>query len=72
LRWNSISTFFLKESGAPKLSTMTEWSITRSTGESGLILRGSPPSASMAWRMAARSTTAGTPVKSCIRTRAGR
>ena len=56
----------------PKASTITEWSMTRSTGTSGLILRGSPPSARMASRMAARSTTAGTPVKSCISTRAGR
>ena len=53
-------------------STMTEWSITRSTGTSGLIFVASPPRFSMASRMAARSTTAGTPVKSCISTRAGR
>ena len=33
--------------------------------------RGSPPSRFMALRMAARSTTAGTPVKSCKTTRAG-
>ena len=51
---------------------MTEWSMTRSTGTSGLIFRGSPPSVFIASRMAARSTTAGTPVKSCISTRAGR
>ena len=56
----------------PKLSTMTEWSMTRSTGTSGLILAASAPSLAMASRIAARSTTAGTPVKSCIRTRAGR
>ena len=56
----------------PKLSTITEWSMTRSTGLSGLIFSGSPPSLVMASRIAARSTTAGTPVKSCIRTRAGR
>ena len=40
-----------------------------STGTSGLTLAASSPSAS---RMAARSTIAGTPVKSCISTRAGR
>ena len=51
---------------------MTEWSMTRSTGTSGLIFSTGPPSFCMASRMAARSTTAGTPVKSCISTRAGR
>ena len=50
---------------------MTEWSITRSTGTSGLTFAGSPPRRMMPSRMAARSTTAGTPVKSCIRMRAG-
>ena len=30
--------------GVPNSSTITEWSMTRSTGTSGLILRGSPPS----------------------------
>ena len=58
--------------GVPNASMMTEWSMTRSTGTSGLILRGSPPRLFMPSRMAARSTTAGTPVKSCMRTRAGR
>ncbi len=46
--------------------------MTRSTGDSGLIFLGSPPRFFIASRMAARSTTAGTPVKSCIKTRAGR
>ena len=55
----------------PNASTCTEWSITSSTGCSGLIRAGSPPSSAMASRMAARSTTAGTPVKSCSSTRAG-
>ena len=55
----------------PKASTWTEWSMTRSTWTSGLIAAGSPPSSSIASRIAARSTTAGTPVKSCISTRAG-
>ena len=45
--------------------------MTSSAGMSGLTVAGSPPSATMASRMAARSTTAGTPVKSCIRMRAG-
>ena len=30
--------------GVPNSSTMTEWSMTRSTGTSGLIFCGSPPS----------------------------
>ena len=46
--------------------------MTRSTGVCGAMRAGSPPSAVMASRIAARSTTAGTPVKSCISTRAGR
>ncbi len=45
--------------------------MTSSTGTSGLILPGSPPSCAIASRMAARSTTQGTPVKSCRITRAG-
>jgi hypothetical protein len=45
--------------------------MTSSAGTSGLIFAGSPPSSAMASRIAARSTTAGTPVKSCITTRAG-
>src|SRR5664280_410245 len=40
---------------------MIEWSITSSAGASGLIFAGSPPSATMASRIAARSTTHGTP-----------
>ena len=55
----------------PKASTWTEWSITSSAGTSGLILAGSPPIVAIASRIAARSTMAGTPVKSCISTRAG-
>ena len=39
---------------------------------SGLARLGSAPMARRASRMAARSTTQGTPVKSCSRTRAGR
>ena len=45
--------------------------MTSSAGFSGLILFGSPPSSVIASRMVARSTTAGTPVKSCMMTRAG-
>ena len=56
----------------PYSSTCTEWSITRSTGWSGLIFDGLPPSFASASRMAARSTTHGTPVKSCSSTRAVR
>ena len=55
----------------PNTSTCTEWSMTSSAGTSGLILFGSPPISRIASRIAARSTTAGTPVKSCMTTRAG-
>ena len=55
----------------PKASTCTEWSITSSAGTSGLIFEASPPRSAIASRIAARSTTAGTPVKSCMITRAG-
>ena len=71
LRSNSISTFLLNASGRPNTSATTEWSMTSSAGMSGLILAASPPRARMASRMAARSTTAGTPVRSCRITRAG-
>ena len=71
LRWNSRSTLRAKESGPPKKSATTEWSMTSSTGTSGLIFVASPPRAAMPSRMAARSTTAGTPVRSCMMTRAG-
>ena len=45
--------------------------MTSSAGMSGLIFVASPPRLSMASRIAARSTTAGTPVRSCRITRAG-
>ena len=45
--------------------------MTSSTGWSGLILRGSPPMRFIASRIAARSTTQGTPVKSWRSTRLG-
>jgi hypothetical protein len=53
-------------------STCTEWSMTRSHGTSGLIFFGSPPRRCIGARIAARSTTHGTPVKSCSTTRPGR
>ena len=55
----------------PKMSAMTEWSMTSSAGASGLIFFGSPPSSAIASRIVARSTMQGTPVKSCMTTRAG-
>ena len=71
MRSKSRSALTAKAPALPKASTWTEWSITRSTSTSGLIAAGSPPISSIASRIAARSTTAGTPVKSCISTRAG-
>ena len=70
-RWYSRSTLSTNAFAVPYSSTWTEWSMTSSTGTSGLIFDGSPPSDFMASRMAARSTTHGTPVKSCMSTRAG-
>ena len=55
----------------PNTSAITEWSMTSSAGASGLIFAGSPPMSAIASRMVARSTTQGTPVKSCMITRAG-
>ncbi len=66
-----MTTLSLNAAGVPYSSTITEWSMTRSTGDSGLILVASPPILVTASRIAAKSTTAGTPVKSCISTRAG-
>ena len=71
LRSNSSSTLRTKASGRPAMSATTEWSMTSSAGASGLIRAGSPPRVPMASRIAARSTIAGTPVKSCISTLAG-
>jgi hypothetical protein len=45
--------------------------MTSSTGVSGLIFVASPPRCFSASRIAARSTTQGTPVKSCSSVRAG-
>ncbi len=66
-----MSTLVAKDDGSPDDSAMTEWSMTSSTGTSGSMEAGSPPMVTMASRMAARSTTAGTPVKSCMSTRSG-
>jgi hypothetical protein len=71
LRRYSSSILRSSTPGRPKWSAITEWSITSSAGRSGLILAGSPPSPAIASRMTARSTMHGTPVKSCISTRAG-
>ena len=59
-----------KDPGRWPGSSVTEWSITISAGASGLTLFGSPPSSPTASRMVARSTMQGTPVKSCMITRA--
>jgi len=61
----------VSDSGVPYSSTWTEWSMTSSAGASGLTFSGLPPRRAMASRIAARSTTQGTPVKSCMMTRAG-
>jgi hypothetical protein len=71
LRSNSRSPLILYASDVAKLSTWIEWSITSSAGRSGLILDASPSRSAIASRIDARSTIAGTPVKSCISTRAG-
>ena len=70
-RLSSSSTFRSNASREANASTCTEWSITSSTGISGLISDGSPPRSAIASRIAARSTTAGTPVKSWSSTRDG-
>ncbi len=72
LRSYSRSTLIRNAASDPYWSTWTEWSMTRSAGTSGLTLSGSPPMSAIASRMAARSTTHGTPVKSWRMTRAGR
>ena len=59
---NSISTFFSNESGFADLSTCTEWSITKSTEDRGLIVFGSLFFSLTASLIAARSATAGIPV----------
>ena len=54
----------------PAASTWIEWSTTMSTGTSGSIFFGSLPIFCAAERIAARSASSGTPVKSCRITRA--
>jgi len=54
----------------PDLSTWIEWSTTISTGTSGSIFCGFLPARAAAERIAARSASSGTPVKSCRMTRA--
>ena len=71
MRSYSFSALIRNAWAEPNASTWTEWSITSSTGTSGLIADGSPPISAIASRSAARSTTHGTPVKSCRITRAG-
>lgn len=71
LRSYSSSTLRSKALALPNTSRITEWSMTSSAGASGFTLFGSPPSAATASRMVARSTMQGTPVKSCMITRAG-
>ena len=71
LRKNSSSAFIANARALPNSSTCTEWSMTNSAGCNGLISAGLPPSFFIASRIAAKSTTAGTPVKSCISTRLG-
>ena len=59
---NSIFTFFSKESELADLSTCTEWSMTKSTADNGLIVFGSLFLSYTASLIAARSATAGIPV----------
>ena len=48
-----------RPTASPERSMITEWSMTSSTGTSGLTWAASPPRLAIASRMAARSTTAG-------------
>ena len=66
-----MSTLRSKAPALPNTSTITEWSITISAGANGFTFSVSPPRAPTASRMVARSTMHGTPVKSCMITRAG-
>ncbi len=68
---NSISMLKLSASPDAYLSTCTEWSITKSAFLFGFIHFGSPPMSAIAFLMDAKSTIAGTPVKSCNSTLAG-
>ena len=66
-----MSVFSSKAVFVPNTSAITEWSITSSAGARGFTFVGSPPRSAIASRIVARSTMQGTPVKSCIITRAG-
>lgn len=68
---NSISSFYSAASRDLETSAYTEWSMTKSTGTKGFIFFGSPPNLADASLIAAKSTTAGTPVKSYNITLAG-
>ncbi len=59
---NSNASFCSLASLVPATSTCTEWSMTKSAGQRGLIFYGSPPSLFIASLIAAKSTTAGTPL----------
>ena len=61
-RLNSISTFSFNEFLFANLSTCTEWSITKSTDDNGLIVLGSLFFSFTASLIAAKSATAGIPV----------
>ena len=71
LRSNSFSLLMVNATPLAYASTCTEWSITKSHGTSGFTRLGSPPIRCIAPRIAAKSTTHGTPVKSCNTTRPG-
>ena len=61
-----------RPSGVPEPRAITEWSMTSSTGTSGIDLAGVPAEVAAsrrAWRPGRRRP--GTPVRSCIRTRSG-
>ncbi len=66
LRLISSLSLIFAESRFPKESTWIEWSTTRSTLMDGFIVFGLMPFFFTTSLIAARSTTAGIPVKSCI------
>jgi hypothetical protein len=70
LRWNSSFMFRSSAFLLPKWSIITLWSTTRSTGTSGSMRLGFLPMRAATLRIAARSASSGTPVKSCSTTRA--
>ena len=68
---NSSSTFRSSASARAEVVDLHRVVDHQVDRHSGLIFFGSPPSRCIAARIAARSTTHGTPVKSCSTTRAG-